>query len=224
MSKLKSKTIKLLILFSILIMIATLGETEVKAASKKWKKACKSYKTFLAKNVSKFEIVELDFETQNSENYKKSSHFMLVDLDKNGVPELVTLYNMAYKQSRLHIFTYKKGKVIPVKDSNGNIASIDVSTNAAGYYKIYKCKKKHLHVEWNGGNLGYDYTVYRMKKGKLQKYLKHTQDDLIGKTTYKKNEKVISKKKYESLTKKCKEAKNQFLLENTKKNRKKYVK
>ncbi len=131
------------------------------AATAKWKKAVKAYNTFLAKNQSKFKVREGDFSNKNKESTKKSAYFNIVDLDNNGVPELVTYYNIAYKRANLYVYTYKKSKVSRLKSSE-----INVSYNANGSYDIFICKKKHLHVHYNGGFIS-DHRIYTAKSGKL---------------------------------------------------------
>lgn len=219
----KKTIIRTLMFVSVFVMSFLISNTDTQAASKKWEKACKAYKTFLAKNESKFKVIEGDFETKNKENYKKTKAFMIVDLDRNGIPELVTCHEKGYKAGYLYFFEYKKGKVQKVKDKKGNAVSVDITCTAQGYYSIYKCKKGHLHANWYGGWYGFNNTTYRMSKGKLQTYLNYTQDDIQGFTSITEKGKKISKKKYNSIIAKC-GSKQTCLVYNNKTNRKKYCK
>ena len=219
----KRNIIKLFIGVFVLVIVLMSLDVKTQAASKKWKKACNKYKTFLAHNESKFEAMEGDYETSNKENYKKSSYFLIDDLNADGVPELITLHTEAYKTDYLYIYTYKKGKVKSLKDSEGNIATIDISCSAAGYYTVSVCKKNHLHADWSGGDLGYNYSAYVMKKGKLKMYLNYIQDDLYDFTVITKYGKNINEKAYNKLISKC--GRNyKFLNKNTSLNRTKYCK
>ncbi len=201
------------------------------AASAKWKKACKAYNTWLSKNNSKFTAKEFDFSTKNTENYKKADRFMIVDLDKNGVPELVVTHPVAYKSDNIYVYTYKSGKVAQAKDTfgrKGETAAVSINCQASGGYEVYKCRKKHLHVVWNGGMDGTEETVYTLSKGKLKQYAKANEVDISGGQnsdyfSYMLNGKEVTSKKYKSFTKKCGNSSGGF-VSNTKANRKKYLK
>ena len=106
--------VMLFLIMGVLLAAAAFPITS-QAASAKWKKACKAYNTWLSKNNSKFTAKEFDFSTKNTENYKKADRFMIVDLDKNGVPELVVTHPVAYKSDNIYVYTYKSGKVAQAK-------------------------------------------------------------------------------------------------------------
>jgi hypothetical protein len=167
-------------------------------------KAVKSYKKFLKQNVSSFDVDEGDFYTLNHESYKKCSWYIVVDMDKNGTPELVTYHPKGYKQGYLCLYTYKNGKVVSLKKTNGRKAKISENCTAAGWYDTYSCGKKHLHVKWEGGSQGMTEAVYTLKNGRLNKYLSSNVDELKGTSAYKKNGRKISAGKYKALTKNCK--------------------
>nr|MCR4715882.1 hypothetical protein [Lachnospiraceae bacterium] len=99
---------------------------------------------------------------------------------------------------------------------------ISVTCTAAGYYNVYACNKGHLHVEWNNGTTGYTHRIYTIKNGKLKLYLKAEVDNLVGKSSFKKNGKKISESKYDSVYMKCSATSD--MKSNTAKNRNKYVK
>jgi hypothetical protein len=185
----------------IMSVLACLPTAEINGATSK---AVKAYKQFLKQNVSVFYVDEGDFYTFNHESYKKSSGYIIVDMDKNGTPELVTYHPRGYNQGYLCLYTYKNGKVISVKKANGKKAKISENCTAAGWYDTYACSKKHLHVKWEGGSQGTTETVYTLKNGRLNKYLSSNVDDLKGTSAYKKNGRKISAGKYKALTKKCK--------------------
>ena len=141
--------VMLFLIMGVLLTAAAFPITS-QAASAKWKKACKAYNTWLSKNNSKFTAKEFDFSTKNTENYKKADRFMIVDLDKNGVLELVVTHPVAYKSDNIYVYTYKSGKVAQAKDTfgrKGETAAVSINCQASGGYEVYKCRKKHLHVD-----------------------------------------------------------------------------
>lgn len=216
----KKRIIKVFLFVAVFTMSFMISNTDSQAASKKWKKACKAYKTFLAKNESRFVPMEFDYETQNKENYKKTSSFLIVDLNKDGTPELVTHHVRGFKDGCLYIFQYKGGKVVPLK-RNGKVVSIDITCTAMGYYNVSKCKKGHLHVDWFSG-MGVDDSTYRIRKGKLEKYLNYRRIELSDTDidqSIKKSGKKISKKTYKYYISKC-GSKRSYLIDNNKANRK----
>lgn len=194
------------------------------AASANYKKACKAYATWLSRNESKFYVTEGDFQKKNRENYKKSAGFTIADLDKNGVPELITSHSVGYKIYEIYVYTYRAGKVVQIKGvsgKKGSQAAITASCVANGHYYTYTCRKKHLHVDW-GGYAGFTNTAYVVKNGKLKEYAYGEEDSLVNRNIYRVNGKSVSKKKYNSVMGKCKA--DHMLWENTKANRKKYLK
>ncbi len=156
---------------------------------------------------------------------------MIVDLDKNGVPELVVTHPVAYKEDNIYVYTYKSGKVAQVKDvygRKGELAAISINCQASGRYEVYKCKKKHLHVIWNGGMDGTEETVYTMSQGKLKQYARANEVDISGGQnsndyTYTLNGKKVTSQKYKAFIKKCGKSRTGF-APNTKASRKKYLK
>lgn len=45
--------------------------------------------------------------------------FLLLDMDQDGLPELVVMHPDAYKSDRLYVYTYKSGNVVQVKNMDG---------------------------------------------------------------------------------------------------------
>jgi hypothetical protein len=187
-------------------------------------KALKEYKSFLAKNVSKFSSEEGDFATQNSESYKKSSLFLLVDMNADGISELVTYHPDGWKSGFLYLYQYKNGKFTRIKTTKNKAAKISEVCTAQGWYDTYSCNKGHLHVRYEGGYVGYSETIYTLKNGKLNEYLYEEIDELYGTETYKKNGKKISQSKFKSLYSKCDKSGDYDMRLNTKTNRDAYLK
>jgi hypothetical protein len=187
-------------------------------------KALKAYKKFLAKNESTFSVKMGDFTTQNKESYKKSSMFLLVDMNQDGISELVTYHPNGYKNGYLYLFQYKNGKVTRIKNSKNKASRITECSTAQGLYYTYSCSKRHLHVRYEGGYVGYSEAIYNLKNGKLNKYLYEEIDNMYETETYKKNGKKISQSKYESLYSKCEISLDYEMRLNNKTNREKYLK
>lgn len=220
--KLKRKIIFLFPVF-LLISIVIFGNN-VNAASSKKAKALKAYKSFLSKYESAFKVQEFDYQTKNTESEKTVAQFLLVDMDHNKIPELVTIHNIAYKEFYINFYTYKKGKVIPIKNSKNKNAKIEAFSQAQGNYTVYACSKNHVHVNWNGGWIGHEEKIYQVKNNKLKLYLATEENYLNDTAYYRKNGKKITESKYSSLTSKCKIVKRSYFVKNNKKNRKKYLK
>lgn len=198
----------------------------VQASTAKWKNACKAYSAYLAKNKSRFKAGMDEFEKNNKESYKKVDSFLIVDLDKNGIPELVVKHPHSYKSDFIYVYTYKTGKIVQIRDANGKKgewANINISCQANGWYSVYKCKANHLHVNWSGGMFGYENSIYTVSKGKLKLYAKEMEDNIRNFKAYEINGKSVSIQKYNALLKKCGNTEN-GLKSNTKTNRKKYLK
>jgi len=207
------------VVFVAVLFVMVLGcAGTTQAASAKWKKACKAYKTFLTKNVSKYKSPEIAGMPENTESYKKISQFLILDMDKNGVPELLAWHPVSYKMDNIYVYTYKNGKVKKVK--NGLIA---LESQAAGWCSVEICKKGHVHMNWNGGWIGTEESVYQLKKGNLKLYAKSSEISMAGLAEYQINGKNVSSTKYQKTLAKCKMT-NKAFYQNTKANRKKYVK
>lgn len=224
MKKRMKKKCKYFALFLVCILLVGVVSLPVSEAASKKTAACKAYKKFLKKNVSHYTVEEGDWESKNTEKRDKCWGFLLVDLDRDGTPELVTNHETGYRQGFLNVYVYKNGKVQYAKTKKGNKVKISISCNAAGWWDVYSCKKGHLHTEWQGGMMGQTKAAYMLKEGKLNKYLYgcwETTPDGENNRFYK-NGKAITETKFDSLYSKCK-AKEE-LHKNTKKNRNKFLK
>lgn len=220
----KTCFIRILLGVFALCMVFAGGQASAQAASKKWTRACKAYKKYLAKNESKFVVREGDFRTQNRESKKKTAAFMILDMDKNGIPELITWHNYAYKTRALYVYTYKKGKIrpvrvpaVPVGTTQGKY-EIFASNYTGGGFSVYGCSKKHLHLYLGNGAGSYS-VAYTMKNGKLKCYMEREFNFLMDYDRYKINGKSVKASKYYAKSHKCKCVKE--FKENNRANRKK---
>lgn len=212
---------------AVALFVGVIGASDAAATSKRVA-VCKAYKKFLEKNVSHYTVEEGDWDSRNSEKRDKCRSFIIVDLDKNGVPELVTEHEEGWKLGFLNVYTYKNGKVQYVKTKKGNKAKISVNCPAIGWYEVYECSKGHIHADWVGKNwlsgmyVGSDFSAYKMKNGRLRRYLHGSWEELPGKYRFYKNEKRITETKFNRLYAKCKA--KECLHKNIARNRKKYLK
>ncbi len=213
---------KYVILFLFAVILAAVcvpGSAQAKTSKKK--KAMKAYTKFLSKNQSKFTAVEGDTTTENSENYKKCSSFMLLDLNKDGIAELITYHDVAYKKGKLYVYTYKKKKVRLLKDKNKDYAKVPLDNSGGGKYNIFACSNGHLHVHWTGGYLGYTKAAYTVKKGKFRECLYLDVSSRSSWKTCRINGKNVKAKKVKKKFKSCKGTDNGGMQTNSKSNRKK---
>lgn len=201
--------------FAIVIIICIVMPCSVKASSAKWKKACKEYATYLANNESHY-IMSYDVTSYNPEENNTIYSFMLVDLDKNGIPELVGIHYENARYALIYAFTYKNGEVKKIKEFSA------VST-AQGRYDSYICKQRHFHLNYEGGFVGYNHCAYKLKSSKFYLYAQKNYEALPDKSTIIVNGKKISSKAYNSAVKKCARDNKYSYFNNNASNRKKYL-
>ena len=229
-----SSSKKFIILFMVFTLIGTSVPStvcmakETETADQTATAALKAYKKFLKKNVSSFKPVESDFTTENTESYKTASYFLITDMDQDGIPELVTNHDIAYKMARLYVYTFKNGKMkrLKLKTADGKLNYIDVSSNADGSYEIYKDKKGCLHTDWSGSVASRcQNSTYTIKNGCVWCYLSEEKDESVSPVqhVYRINGKSTTAKKYLKKYKKLKKASVCWMLKNTSKNRKTIV-
>lgn len=218
----KRKKIAVLFMFAVMLVAVCIPVPAQAKASKK--KAMKAYTKFLSKNESKFKATEGDTATENSENYKKCSRFLLLDLNKDGIAELITYHDIAYKTGNLYVYTYKKRKVRLLKDKYKNYAKVPLNSSGGGSYSIFACSNGHLHVNWTGGYLGYSKSVYTVKKGKFKEYMYIGVSSRSNQKVCRINGKDVKAKKVKKKLKSCKKVTNGGMLTNSKSKRKQYVK
>ena len=183
------------------------------AASNKTK-ALKAYSKFLAKHESSF-LIKIpsygDYSQKNKENAQSAAFFLTVDMDKNGVPELVTQHVVGFKHSILYVYRYKNGKVkrvknraIPRDKTEPYMIPAPTYTAATTWsgLSVWECKKKHLHIAMMSG-AGRDEYTYYMKGGKL-KLFTHAQEHYnTSGYRYSYKGKKVSAAKYNSAIKGC---------------------
>lgn len=78
--------------------------------------------------------------------------YALQDIDKNGIPELITLSTVNFRWTPVSVFTYANGKVGLLKDPLDPAAhgTFEQNSSANGAYFIYFCEENHIHNVWRG--------------------------------------------------------------------------
>lgn len=90
----------------------------------------------------------------------------LVDINKDGIPELVVQYPYGNKMGVV-VYTYKKGKIVRMTSKRGYI----------GISSVYQQKgksKKYLVLRWTQDRQHSGYDVYQMKGTKLKRVYRYT--------------------------------------------------
>lgn len=188
---------------------------------------CKdAYYRFLAENESGFTAEMGEFEKQNEESYQKASAFLLMDLNQDDIPELVVQHPVSYKCDRLYVYTYKSGKVVQMKNidgQEGESAYIDMNSQANGWYSVSGCGQNHLHVSWNAGDFGLKDSIFIAKKGKLVLYAEREEIDELGVDYHKIEGEEVERGEYIVFLEGC-GGDIKELQYNTESNREKYLK
>lgn len=185
-----------------------------------------AYYEFLAENESMFLAEMGEFEKVNEESYQKANAFLLVDMDQDGLPELVVKHPDAYKSDRLYVYTYKSGSVVQVKNvdgTEGKDAFINISSQANGLYSVFGCGQNHLHVVWNAEGFGRSDRVYRVQNEMLELYAESEEVDELGVYTYKIEGEEVESMDYNVFLEAC-GGNLKDLESNVESNREKYLK
>lgn len=220
MRRIKSKNNKcyfsLLLAVTLLVVVISPTGMEVHAASLKAKAAKNAYATFLSKHKS-VSISDQNYYDAAFSKKDKSyvSCFATTDIDKDGIPELITQTNVNFRWYVVRIYTYKNKKVKPYKFSNNKNAVFDNCATAAGGYYFYICKNGHIHNNYSSGWDSED-QIYKISKKKLKYYLGYYCDELSGRSVAYKYNKRISVSEYKKATKNCKEKKTKYYSNNSK--------
>ena len=149
------KNAKRILTIVLMLMCCFLITVPVSAAKKPSKKTvAKAYEKFLRKNVWKSRRYTSQGETTDT----------LVDINKDGVPELVVQYPNGNKYGVV-VYTYKKGKVVRMTSKKGYIGISSVSQQK---------NKKYLVLKWTQDRQSSGYDVYQMKGTKLKRVYRYT--------------------------------------------------
>lgn len=149
------KSAKRALIIVLAMMCCLLITVPVSAAKKPSKKTvAKAYEKFLKKHI------------WNSRRYTGQEETIdtFVDINKDGIPELVVQYPNGTKYGVL-VYTYKKGKVVRMTSKKGYIGISSVSQQK---------NKKYLVLQWTQDRESSGYDVYQMKGTKLKLVYRYT--------------------------------------------------
>ena len=200
------------------IMVLTSMMTMSASAASNRSKAMQAYNRFLKKGY------------YTSMRNWKLAYFTLADIDRNGIPELITMDDTFRP---INVFTYQKGKVRCVSEWAGKVWESD----RRGYYVNYNPSQKALTIVDHEGTGLWGYELLRMKNGKMKNVLGISisvhwdrWNNKIRNCGYTKNGREWKRcsyktyKKYESKYFKGSKVKKAYFVKNTSANRKKKLK
>lgn len=191
---------KRLVLFAVFLLALAIGSLPVQAAASKWNNACEAYKSFLTRNQSHYvpNTGLYWYNDSNTESGSTISSFIVADLDKNGIPELIAAHRNAMKEHTIYVYSYVNGKVVKVNDSKGKSVKISArSYTGMGNNSVYVCNQNHMHVTESWGT-GSHVSTYKLQNGKLIYYAECQWNNIIAKMITKINGRNVSKKVYDS--------------------------
>lgn len=167
----KKKLFSLIVIFALLFAVLLPDTADVVNAKTKQSTIKKTYASYIKKNAKK----DLAY-TDNLEYYFQ-------DFNKDGIPEMVVV-SLGGARAAIYVYTYYKGKVVMAHSG-------DIFFNEIGYLK-----SKNYFVGFGSGGASYsEFTLYKLKNGKLHEVATYVMDE--GKLT--KNGKKISAKQYDSV-------------------------
>ena len=151
-----SKKIGMMLLVIVMIMVGLPLDTTEVAAKVTNQKAIKAYTKMLSKKYYKWEKYSGSAYKEYDVNKTQNYDFFCIDLNKDGVKELLVCNNIAsYAEGYVKIFTYKNGKVkclltsscIEIYKKSMTIAYESRHTGFCwGYF--YKMKKKPMFQDF----------------------------------------------------------------------------
>ena len=90
---------------------------------------------------------------QNAEKFGKHyDRFAVIDIDKDGVPELLAQTVVNFRWTPVSVFAYQNGAAALLKDPSEPEAhgTFEMQSTANGAYTLYICADGHLHSAWSG--------------------------------------------------------------------------
>lgn len=80
--------------------------------------------------------------------------FAVIDINQDGVPELIAQSVINFRWTSLAVYTYTDGAAILLQDSQSSPekGSIDQMSTANGAYTTYICEAQHIHSVWSGAD------------------------------------------------------------------------
>lgn len=136
------------------------------------------YNTFLAEHPSVI-YEQFDDASFSADDVSYINWYALYDIDKDTVPELLTMTEVNIRWEIINIYKISDGQVIPYTFDDGTNVTFDNCHVANGVYYFDICSEGHIHNDFIGGWSTYQVTYLSMDN-KLHKYLEFSDDDLAG--------------------------------------------
>ena len=164
----KKKLFLLAVVFIMLFAILVPDAANVVNAKTKQSTIKKTYASYIKKNA------------ENDLGYTDNLEYYFQDFNNDGIPEMVVA-SVGGARAAIYVYTYYKGKAVMAHAG-------DTFFNEVGCLK-----SKNYFVGFGSGGASYsEFTLYKLKKGKLHEVATYVMDE--GKFT--KNGKKISEKQY----------------------------
>lgn len=80
--------------------------------------------------------------------------FLVYDINKDGVPELIASSTVNFRWEPIYVYTYADGQAVLLKDpvQPDSHGTFEQNASANGGYLTYFCDNNHIHSFW-GGNV-----------------------------------------------------------------------
>ncbi len=94
----------------------------------------------------------LDYDTNIQKFGEHYDDFTLLDLDQDGIPELIAQTVVNFRWTPISIYTYADGEAVLLKDPLDELshATFEQNSSANGAYDLYLCEENHIHNVWRG--------------------------------------------------------------------------
>lgn len=129
-------------------------ETAAQKAMLQYAELLKSHSTILYKNTEILEDLSFGYEENIAQFGMHYDYFALLDLDNDGIPELIanTIINNGWMPVSVFQYQEAENQVQLLKDplDPASHATFECMSTAAGSYNLYICREHHLHSNWGG--------------------------------------------------------------------------
>lgn len=92
-------------------------------------------------------------DAQNRQQFGEHyDQFAVVDLNKDGIPELIASSIINFRWMPISVFTYADGKAVLLRDplEEAGHGTFEQCSTAGGAYVTFLCPENHIHSLWRG--------------------------------------------------------------------------
>lgn len=129
-------------------------KTPAEKATAMYKELLETYPNIVPDNIEVLDNVTLGYEENLSKFGMHYDYFSVVDLNRDGIPELVasTVINTAWTTVSVFEYNEFENQLYLLKDplDPQSHATFEQRSTAGGDYFLYICKDGHLHNNWGG--------------------------------------------------------------------------